>query len=447
MTVETPTAPPKGARKLRAWAALNWVPIVLVLASLVVTGVVTARHTQALSPLDEWVYYDYTVKIPSQGIVRQGETIGKEALEQMSCYGDSYGQRGDPCGSDYAHPDLYPQDGKTSADIYTPLYFGFTWAVGETIHLLTGIKFLTAARFSGFFWLSGGVIVLYMLMRRFGIPKLVTLGVGLMVVAAPSTIWSSTFISTDAPALLAGGATLLFAFRAIDRKRGAWWLIPIAVVSVWLKVTTIFAVGLAVLILLLYALWRRREDPLEKDHRRNLLVLAVSTGVAAFAAEVFWLVVHSLLSLQAGPSQGLDEAFAIRPFLDLGVIFLAPGPLMSGGWNQGYGIPNLLMSPMAWLPIAGIIGVLFMATRSLSTKAFAIAVAISAIAFAPVLSFAMNVVLGAVYPVLPRYGIALEAAFMTAVGLIVRNRLASWLVVAYGAVCVVVVVVTALLIR
>jgi hypothetical protein len=448
--VETPPADAGSARRrtgFRGWALLNWVPIVLVFASLLVTGVVTARHTQALSPLDEWVYYDYTLKIPSQGIVRQGESIGKGALEQMSCYGDFFGQRGDPCGSSYSDVRSYPQDGKTTADIYTPLYFGFTWAVGEAIHLVTGVKFLTAARLSGFFWLSGGVIILYMLMRRFGIPKLVTLGVGLTVIAAPSTLWSSTYISTDAPTLVAGGAALLFAFRAIDRKRGVWWLLPVAAVSIWLKVTTIFGVGLAVLVLLIYALWRRKDDPLDRDHRRRLVLLATATAVTAVAAEIVWLGIHTAIAIGPGPSQGLAAPFSWRALLDLGTIFISPGPLMSGGWNAGYGLPNLLMLPTSWLPTAGIIGVLFMATRSLAVKSFGIATAIAAIAFAPALFFAMNVVLGSVFPVIPRYGISLIPAFMVTVGLIVRNRLATWGLVVYGAVCVVAVVVAALLVR
>jgi len=443
---DTTTRTSAGTR-LRGWALLNWVPIVLVFASLLVTGIVTVRHTQALSPLDEWVYYDYTLKIPSQGIVRQGESIGEGALEQMSCYGDFFGQRGDPCGSSYSDVRSYPQDGKTTADIYTPLYFGFTWGMGEIIHAVTGLKFLTAARLTGFFWLSGGVLVLYMLMRRFGIPKLVTLGIGLAVIASPSTIWSSTYISTDAPALLAGGAALLFAFRAIDRRRGAWWLIPIAVVSIWLKVTTIFGVGLAVLILLMYALWHRRADPLDSGHRRRLLILAGSTAVAAVAAEVIWLGIHAAIAIGPGPSQGLAAPFSWRGLLDLGAIFLSPGPLMAGGWNAGYGIPNLLMLPMTWVPVAGIIGVLFMATRSIAVKSFGIATAISAVAFAPALFFAMNVVLGSVFPVIPRYGIALIPAFVVAAGLIVRNRLGTWITVAYGCVCVVAVIAAALITR
>lgn len=431
-----PASNPRSRSAIVNWSLLNWVPIVLVFASLLMTGIVTVRHTQALSPLDEWVYYDYTVKIPSQGIVRQGETIGKQALEQMSCFGDAFGQRGDACGSSYNHPRTYPQEGKTTADIYTPIYFAVTWFVGEAIHTLTGLSFLTAARLSGFLWLSGGVLILYALLRRFKVGKLVTLGLGLAVIAAPSTVWSVTYISTDAPTLLVGGALLLLAMRAIDRKSGAWWLVPVAMVGVWLKITTIFGVGLVALILLVYALWRRRRGgmgELPSAERRRLILLAVATAAAAVIAEVIWLVVHHAIAIGPGPSQGLAGKFAWRDFGQLGTIFLTPGPLMSGGWSNIYHIPPFVAYPLQWLCIAGVVGAAFMASRSIATKSFAVATLISSVLFAPALFAAMSFVLGNVFPVIPRYGLALAPAFVVAAALIVRNRLATSLVLVYGA--------------
>ena len=451
MTAAAPeiAPPPTRGSRFRAWTLLNWVPIVLVLASLLVTGVVTVRHTQALSPLDEWVYYDYTVKIPTQGIVRRGETLGRGALEQMSCFGDAYGRRGDPCGSDYSDLSSYPQGAKTSADIYPPTYFAVTWAIGAAIHGVTGLSFLTSARLSGFFWLSGGVLVLYLLLRRFGIPKLVTLGIGLIVIASPSTYWSSTYISTDAPVLLAGAAALLFAFRAIDGRRGAWWLVAIAVVGALTKVTTLLGVGLAVLIMLMYALWRRRGEPLERDHRRRIVLIALVSGVSAVAATALWFGVRALIAVGPAIGQGVESTgpLGVRWLLNMTTVFLEPGPLLFAGWNPGWRLPAIVGLPMQWLPIAGVIGALFMATRSIATKSFGIATAVSILLFAPLLALAMSVLLGGVYPVPPRYGIALIPAFLTALALIVRNRLATWLLIGYGAFCCLVIIVYAILHR
>ena len=59
----------------------------------------------------------------------------------------------------------------------------------------------------------------------------------------------------------------------------------------------------------------------------------------------------------------------------------------------------------------------------------------------------MSVLLGGVYPVPPRYGIALIPAFLTALALIVRNRLATWLLIGYGAFCCLVIIVYAILHR
>ena len=101
-----------------------WVPAVLVLAAIGVSGTVTALHTEEMSPIDEWVYLDYLNKFPSQGIVHRGEDIGLDALEQMACHGVKvYGPMGPPCGSNYEDRIReVPYLGQTSADLYTPVY-------------------------------------------------------------------------------------------------------------------------------------------------------------------------------------------------------------------------------------------------------------------------------------------------------------------------------------
>ncbi len=190
---------PAGRRLLR-WAKKSWVPIVLVAAALISGGLVTASHSNQLAPFDEWVYLDYTLKIPTQGVVRQGEYIGHEGLVAMACYGDAFGPRGEPCNNVQDINANYPQQGKTSADIYTPLYFAVTWGLGKAIQFFTGAEFLIAARATGIFWLVGGILVFYKLLTLLKVKKVVTLGLGLALIAAPTTFWANTYISTDAPA-------------------------------------------------------------------------------------------------------------------------------------------------------------------------------------------------------------------------------------------------------
>ncbi|WP_431279737.1 hypothetical protein [Leifsonia poae] len=121
-TIEQQTVRPSWTR--RTWAATRrrWVPLLLVFASFVMGFTVTAHHTEALSPIDEWVYADYLYKLPQQVLIPRGQEIGPEALKLMACTGvREYGPMGPECGSDYAaHLDEFPQGGITSADGYTP---------------------------------------------------------------------------------------------------------------------------------------------------------------------------------------------------------------------------------------------------------------------------------------------------------------------------------------
>ena len=204
-----------------------WAVALLVIVGFSATAINVAVNGPSFSPYDEWVYYDYITKVPTEGFVRQGEAIGAPALEAMACDGDTFGPRGEPCtgpNGTYDRPSLYPQQGLTTADLYTPAYFAPTWAAAKVIQFATGMSLLTAARLVGSLWLVAGLIMLYLLCREFKLSKVLTLGLGLGVIGQIWAHYAFSYISTDAPSLVAGstiaGAAML-APASAARSAGA----------------------------------------------------------------------------------------------------------------------------------------------------------------------------------------------------------------------------------
>ncbi len=436
------TGEPGWAVRRAYWLARlrnSWVPIILVIVACVSGGIVVANHSEQLAPFDEWVYYDYVLKIPTQGIVRQGEYLSHTALEAMACDGDSFGPRGEPCGAVKDVYAAYPQGGKTSADLYTPLYFGVTWALGKAVQFVTGAEFLTSARATGIFWLVGGLLVFYKLLELLKVRRVISLGIGLAIIGAPTTFWANTYISTDAPLFFVGALLLLAAVSAALGRSSPWWLLPVAVLGIWLKVTTILALGLVFIVIVLFVLWSR--DTVDRGRKRQLLVAATVTVASALAAQVGWLLLRAQLSLGAGPDQGLTTGLLWRNTAGQLSLFLNRGAL-GGGYDPVLRLPPILGEPLVLLTIAGVVGFGFAKAVTALERSLAVSILISATIFAPLLSFGMYLLLGDVFPVIARYAIPLLPAFFVAVAYIMKNRLAEWSVVAYGVLLVLAVTAT-----
>jgi hypothetical protein len=420
--------------RLIRWVRNSWVPIVLAIVAVVSGAVITAQHTDRLAPFDEWVYYDYVLKIPTEGIVRQGEYIGHEALEAMACDGDSFGPRGEPCGRVQDKHALYPQGGKTSADLYTPLYFAITWGLGKAVQFATGAEFLSAARATGIFWLVGGLLVFYRLLELMKIRRTVSLGLGLAVIGAPTTFWANTYISTDAPVFLVGAALLLASVSAVKGRTSPWWLVPIAIIGILLKVTAVLALGLVALFVMLFVLWSR--DSISRA-RKHQLIWATAVAVAgSLCAELAWIVIRTSISVGPGADQGLATTFAWRDIIGQLALFLNPGAL-GGGYDEALRIPQIIAQPLVLLTVAGVIAFACGKLVTAFDRSLATTILVAATVFAPVLSIAMYFLLGDVFPVIARYAIPLLPAYLLTGAFLIRNRVAEWILVAYGALLVV----------
>ncbi len=240
--------------------------------------------------------------------------------------------------------------------------------------------------------------------------------------------------------MLVGSSLLLAGVSAIKGRSSPWWLVPIAVVGILLKVTMVLALGVVALLILMFVLLARDET--DRQTKRRLLIATVVAVAAAGAAQVIWLLIRAHISLGIGADQGLATAFVWRDIVGMLSLFLNPGAL-GGGYDPAMRLPPVIGAPLVLLTVAGVVGFACSKLVSAFEKSLAIAIVVSATLFAPILAVGMYLLLGDVFPVIARYAMPLLPAFFVAAALMIRNRAAEWAVVAYGGFLVVAVTTTA----
>lgn len=371
-------APTTDRSRIARWIA----PLALVLLSVVfVLGQVAQQR--AFSPIDEYVYFDYVAKVPTQGFVRSGEEVGEVARNELSCRGViGYGPMGEQCDIGPHDDDAaYPYDGETGADIYSPLYFWATWAAAQPATWF-GVDLLDAARGVGVLWLSLTLLATFAALREMGAPRELAGGLSAALLAPPVAEWSFAYVSTDGAAL-ASAAVLALAVVKVWRGRWSpWWFAGIAAVATLLKLQTVAVVGAGAIALILAAV-------VDREGRRSwaLILPAVVAGAGALATQVVWVLVRSATAVDERPDIGDGQpgysleavlSLAVRPLLNLGrvdsaeglfsklaifaVIAVSLGAIVSAcfvppraeplrfGLGVGTAVVGLLMGPLlAWL--------------------------------------------------------------------------------------------------
>lgn len=456
MTDVMDTTAPSRANRSRTWLRRFWVPVVLVLASFAMGFTVTAHHSPAMSPIDEWVYTDYLYKLPQQPIVVRGEKIGPEALQIMECNGVRvYGPMGAKCGD--RHPDIskFPQQGITSADAYTPIYFWITWAGAKAIQLVTSTSLVEAARLTGAFWLAAGMFLLWGLLRLFRVHPVAILGLGLAVIASPFAWWTYTFISTDAPSLLMGALLLIAATKFVRGEWSGWWIVIIGAAGTAIKVSNILGVALVGTFLLIEFVMRRirtRRRGFEWKRSRqgrgedSFIVIAVIAGIASVLVQLAWMVAQSALAIGPGGNQGVIMHPTWLSIAEQFVNFL-PGTIVSnvhiaGTDRLGLPIPPPLLLPLSWITIAGVIGAFAVYRWRRPESSMVYAVAIASIVLAPLLAVGLSL-MNSYFPLPARYGAAILPGMILSAGLIAKNRAFIAGLVTYSTLLLLVVLVSA----
>jgi hypothetical protein len=421
------------AMQSRAFWSATWVMWGLVTIAVVYFGAITLMHTSATSPIDEWVYLDYLFAIPQRGMVFAGQVVGPETLTLLSCHGTSpFGPIGTPCGQTPVLAD-YPNDGKTTASAYTPLYFYVTYGVGWVVSHLFGLGELTGWRLSGVLWAVAGMVVFVRLLRFWGARNLTIFALGLAVIASPFAWWSFTYVSTDAPALFFGALLMLVASRYVRRESPGWVFAVIALVAVLLKSVLIIGVAAAALYLLaeFIADWRRRRLSCQKRPLEWRLVATAGIAlIASLAVAWLWNRLSSALAVSEQlADQGISTPLTI-PELLMQVTNFLPQAITAGAINAY--IPSFAFAPLGWLTLVSVLGAAFVATRTNRWVPMVSSVVTAGALAAPAFALMLVYTIGLYYQIPARYGAVLIPAFLLCGALILRNRWVNGFIMAYA---------------
>ena len=430
-------------RKSIGSRVVEWVAcLTLVVASLGLVLWHVPLHT-TVSPIDEYVYIDYLAKVPTQLVVHRGEETGDYARAYLACNGvrtiGYYPEAMCSTPNPNQEPRL-PNGGLTSADLYTPLYFGATWLMAQPLQEF-GVEDLTeAGRYSGFVWLAAASILLYLTLRRWKVPVLVAWGAGILLVGSLPAYWSNTYISTDATALFAG-ALMLFGASLFNRP-SRWsiaWLTAFAVVVSLLKLQNLMAVGAVALTLIALASYesfnaegtlRQRLGSFIRD--RRTLAAGISLASAVLAQGI-WVVIRSAIAVGALPDQGVSAPFGKTAFLNEALKFF-PG-VSSGALNPAVFGPGAVVAATVtmWIVLAGVLGLLASSKRGSTDEALVVSALVVALAAGPLLAMVNIQVSGFYFDLPARYGMSLLPIFIACAALLFAQKTwIAWLLPLFG---------------
>ena len=432
------------------WATWKkfWVAIVLSLVATFSAFTTSSLHGQELSPIDEWVYVDYLFKLPEQIIVRQGELIGEQARQVMACSGSvPFGLQGPPCESEL-NPDEFPWKSITTVDKYTPLYFWSTWIIGKPFQWL-GADEITSWRWASSLWLTAGLVMFVAQLNFWRVPKIVTMALGLALIASPFSYWTFTYVSTDAPLFFFGAWLLYLASLFSQGERPGWLLIPVAVVMVLFKVTAL----LGVLLVGLFLVAEFIRDSLSTKRfsladfrpgtpavrRYQLLVFPLLAGIAAGVSQLLWLQTSSMfVASDASVDQGISIPLTPLGMAQLAFYFL-PGIIQTGvlvtpgSFVDMIPMPSVFAIPLAWLLISGVAGSFFLVRRASARRSMVDGVLISALISGPLLALLILGTTGSYFQLPSRYAAAMLPGFLLVTSNILRNKAAIVLLICFSA--------------
>lgn len=421
--------------KFFGWVAARWAVIILVGIGFVFPTSAALIHNKETSPLDEWVFIDYTSKVFNEGFVRRGENVGQYTADLMACYGVIPGGKFGACGTGEEIYSKLPYGGRNGAADYAPSYFWVTAIIGGGIHALTGIDQLTAWRMTGAFWLAAAMLVMYLLFRRWKLPDGASVALGLLVIGSPFVLWANTFVSTDAPSIFLGALLLFLATRIRDAEISPWWLVLLAPIALSFKVTNMAVIGFVGIYLvgswIVQKIRDRKSMPSGTRISLKAGVLAPALALAASAAiELGWLRILAITTIPAPPEdQGISTPLTIWELGVQATNFLGQTMQNSPFSALKFGF---IWSPLGWICVTGVLGAVFMANRWSARAEVSTAILIASIVMAPALALLFWVVNHSYFQLSPRYGASLIPAFMLATGFLLRNRISSWAVGIYG---------------
>lgn len=403
--------------------------LALIIASFVFVADQVAEH-EMISPIDEYQYIGYYAVVADQGMVRQGEAMPFYTRHYMACNGIRHVPEMAPNRAACRAPDNkdHPIGGGTTADLYTPLYFISTRVLAQPF-IWAGLSFVDAGRAVGGVWLGLGAVFLFLALRRARVPVPVALGLGLVLVGSLPAYWSTTYISTDAPALAAGALAAWLTLRALDGVRGSLVLLPVAAaVATLFKLQNVIGfVAAAAVLLLAVAFGVGGDDSRPSSRARAFLrdrrtISAVMVVVAPVVAQAIWLAIRSALAV--GPAPTLGEAVPLvwqNVVSELGnfLPFIAQGalpPSVSGPAS----VPVFLIGTV--LAVGGAVGLAMSKGVESRDRIVGASTVVVTIAAAPALAVVIGVTAGLYIPLPTRYGHTMFPWAILCAGLLMDTR-------------------------
>lgn len=419
---------------------------------MLVAGLVVLPHISAythLSPHDELAHVDYVDKAQRFELVNGGELLGQTAMREQACRGHDLPEvKLPPCRTEVFEPRTFPERGFNTAYADPPLYYYVTAAVARVAQLLPGIDGLViSARAVGVVWLGAGLGVTFLLALALGASRLSAVGTGLLIASTPAVVHPAATVTSDAPALLAGGALCLLAIAVVRQPSRWWWLLPGAALATGIKATAVTVVGAVVVFLAMCAFFRqdRNQEPRvgfpgtgRGTVDRRLVFALVGTIVCGLLPLATWAAVTSVTAFPEVSEIPMRRTFHVSSLAwrDITGNALALASPAKNGYLPPFMLTSTMTTVMGLVDLLLIVSVAAMswfgAFREVSNK-LAVATLTSLLVSAP--AFIVLIFLTAHnYVALPsRYGLSLVPALAACLALVASRRPAGgWVLLAFG---------------
>jgi hypothetical protein len=323
------------------------IAILVLVAGSVLLNVAHVRFYSELSPVDELQHIDYLYRAPE--LIRSGDKVQQDAMHEEACRGIANWPV--PACSDTVRydPKDFQELGTNTAAIYTPLYYTITKLVAMPLKWMFGLASLvTAARLVGGLWLAAGLVVTFLVARRFGAHPAPTVAVLLAAAATPNVLLPAATITPDAAALLVGASLVWSVLWWEESPRRRWWFVALlSLVAVAFKALNIIVVVLVALFLVVryfqHRFWPTTIDTYDGEPRRRrsaeptlpqTLACIAAMSVVAIAGAVGFVLFSQANAIASSDGVSMAarisaNAFPLEGFLShIGVflqVFYAPG--------------------------------------------------------------------------------------------------------------------------
>lgn len=325
----------------------------LVIAFLAISAAVlrpAALRSPEFSPFDEQTHAGYAWSVSHGELPAAGSYIPDPILVELACAGQ-FNSVLPPCGP-VTDPAAYSFGGYQHNYWQPPLYYALTGPVAALVSDVAGTTFVGAMRALSIVWISLGMAVLYLALRRLDVRAVIAFASCAVIPAMPWVHHIGTTASNDAVSVLGAALATLVAAEVIHHHRShVWWWAGLATFGLALT-KTLNALPLLLLasVLLLLALRDRRGT---SAWPVLYLTTAGSILVGFLLAYLPWSVIQARRGDPdwVSPVDGVaDKPFAGLPFDEWSPTLLTGLNPTAGAWID----PGLGVQVGFWFAVAAI---------------------------------------------------------------------------------------------